>query len=471
MSKLDQQIGDKLNSIQPTIPDGAWKLFEQHKTDRAAQEFDQAVKTKIAQSTSGQTHKYSLWDGIIGALQQHSKRTTSINLIKSMETMVIILCLMWFNESISPSLQIPIHPLAPDFPEQPDPSSVWMRDAVKDIEAVNGISKQDESTISVTSIHSAARASDIINQPISLKAQDQHALLNMDYIPTVDAYAPDADITEFVKRIEPSNLVHSIEKFTLAGSGSPIQEIALSEVNLPVGNYPNIPPKRPIHRLHLGFTGDLHLVMTPYDKLLTTIGYEQYAGGYGIQIGYSREFKQWGVRALWSYKKINYQPKPYTEVFDGDVQRGYFTDQIAEVEMNNMVVSGHVTYRLGRNKQWYFYALAGGSGHLAFQANYDRRQRYLPGNDPLAPGEIPTPSQPSKTGQKKFADGFFEGGGLNENLYFTVDIGAGVERRFQGRLSIFLEEVYHHNAFKRSLGPNNDRINTFGTSLGIRMLL
>lgn len=471
MSRLDQQISDKLNSFQPPMPDGAWELFEQHKSVRAAQEFDQAVKTKIAQSTSGQTHRHSLWVGIIGALQEHSKRTISLNLIKSIETMVTIFCLMWLNQSISPFLQIPVYPLVPDIPEQPDHSRAWIRDSIKEIEAVNGNSTKGELTISATNTNSDAISTDIIDKEISLLRQRQLPLLKIDYIPSVDYQSPEADMPDYVKLTEPSNLHRSNEKITLAGSGSPLQQIALSEVPIPDGTYPIIPPKRPIHRLHLGFTGDLHLVMTPYDKLLTTIGYEQYAGGYGIQIGYGRELKKWGLRALWSYKKINYQPKPYTEVFDGDVQRGYFTDQIAEVELNNMIVSGHITYRLGLHKQWYFYTLAGGSGHLAFQANYDRRQRYLPGNDPIAPGEIPTPSQSSKTGQKKFADGFFEGGGLNENLYFTVDIGAGVERRFQGRLSIFLEEVYHHNAFKRSLGPNNDRINTFGTSLGIRMLL
>lgn len=117
------------------------------------------------------------------------------------------------------------------------------------------------------------------------------------------------------------------------------------------------------------------------------------------------------------------------------------------------------------------YALAGGPCHFAFQANYDRKQQFLPGVDPLMPGEIPQPTHPSKISQKRFADGLFEGGTLEENYYLSLDVGLGLEKHLNGRISIFLEQTYQHNPFKKSLGPNQDRINSLSLLAGTRILL
>ncbi len=107
---------------------------------------------------------------------------------------------------------------------------------------------------------------------------------------------------------------------------------------------------------------------------------------------------------------------------------------------------------------------------MAFQANYDRKESYTPGVDPQG-GEIPEPLVPSKTSQKRYADGFFEGGSFAENSYFTVDLGVGIERHLNERASLFFEPVYQHNPFRKSLGPNQDRINTLSLSTGIRVNL
>jgi hypothetical protein len=53
----------------------------------------------------------------------------------------------------------------------------------------------------------------------------------------------------------------------------------------------------------------------------------------------------------------------------------------------------------------------------------------------------------------------------------SLDLGLGLEKHLNGRTSIFLEQNYQHNPFKKSLGPNQDRINSLSLLLGTRILL
>lgn len=216
---------------------------------------------------------------------------------------------------------------------------------------------------------------------------------------------------------------------------------------------------------------DLHAVMTPYDHLLVKRGYDQWSAGFGAAMGYSWEGRRWGLRAQLTYRHLYYLPKPYVEVFDGDMQRGYFTESIRNIELNMASIGLQVSRHVATTGRWRWYALTGGSMHIAVLANYDRKQSHIPGIDPVNPGEWPTPQQSSLTSEKRFADGFFEGGNLEENYYLSLDIGGGVERHLGGRISLFAEPVYHHNPFQKSLGPNRDRISTLSLFTGLRVLL
>lgn len=231
------------------------------------------------------------------------------------------------------------------------------------------------------------------------------------------------------------------------------------------------PRKRFKHRVSMAMQADLHAVMTPYDHILVKRGYDQWSTGFGVAMGYGWEGRRWALRAQLSYRHLYYLPKPYTEVFDGDLQRGYFTESIRNIELNMVSGGLQVSRHLFTRGRWRGYALAGGTMHLAVLANYDRKQRHIPGTDPLNPGELPVPQQTSRTSQKRFADGFFEGGSLEENYYLSLDFGAGMERHLNGRVSLFVEPVYHHNPFQKSLGPNRDRISTLSVFGGIRVLL
>lgn len=225
------------------------------------------------------------------------------------------------------------------------------------------------------------------------------------------------------------------------------------------------------HRVSMAVNGDIHFIETPYDHLLGKVGYNQLSGSYGFVLGYSWEGRKWGLRSQMGYRHVYYLPKPYTEVFDGDIERGYFTETLRNIELNLLSIGIMATRQIARQGAWNTYGLAGGTMHVAFLANYDRKQKYLPGSDPLPSGEFPEPVKPSLTSQKRYADGLFEGGNLEENYYLSMDLGIGIERHLGGRISLFAEPVFHYNPFRRSLGPNNDRIHTLSIYSGIRVLL
>ena len=142
------------------------------------------------------------------------------------------------------------------------------------------------------------------------------------------------------------------------------------------------------HRVSMAINGDINYIMTPYDQLLVKRGYDQLVSGYGGSIGYAWEWPRWALRTSLAYHRKCYLPKPYTEVFDGDFERGYFSATLRDIELNLLSLSVQGQRTISRRNRWHTYGLIGGTGHMAFQANYDRKESYTPGVDPQG-GEIP----------------------------------------------------------------------------------
>ena len=65
---------------------------------------------------------------------------------------------------------------------------------------------------------------------------------------------------------------------------------------------------------------------------------------------------------------------------------------------------------------------------------------------------------PHKADPASAHDGVFEGGNLIDNTYITANLGLGIERRFNSRMSIFVGSTYQHQITK-GLGPQSDKIN------------
>jgi len=475
MSDFDQQIRQRLEGHSTGRPADAWDRFARRWPEDATAEdpaFDTFLRQKLEhfQVRHAESLRQQRWEQVRQSLDLIRDRIRELWLAKAMElSLAFLLCFFWW----APVLDQPgPQPVVPDSgpraelrlpagnaaPDQLSPSTATTFRAAGELSGVQLVPPMPSGP--------AGGAS-------AIAAESSGAVVSLPFPNAGDPASADQE--------------EEADRAGTAGSGSTPERasLALPELlplrvaALDMDSDPSLldqarltPPRRRFfHRVSMALLGDLHYVMTPYDHLLIKRGYDQLATGYGAAMGYTWEGRRWGLRAQLTYRHLYYLPKPYTEVFDGDVQRGYFTESIRNIELNLVSAGIQVSRQLVTTGRWRWYALTGGSLHMAVLANYDRKQKHLPGSDPLLPGEIPQPQHPSRISQKRFADGFLEGGNLEENYYLSLDIGAGVERHLNGRISLFAEPVYHHNPFQKSLGPNRDRLSTLTVFSGIRVLL
>lgn len=479
MKDLDRHIRRQLQDHEATRPGDAWERFAARfpeETGPSAKTQDQPIRTQLdnyTPSASAEARQRN-WETLRQSLDRMERRRIELTLAKALEVTCLALLLFAWWSPFSDMLQSPARPPATGTPApmaarptnlHPEPEADLRMDA-----------PQADPPVPTTAptYASAPAGPPAANRVDGDRAAAAPSVRDNGYPALTEAGGLSANLNE------PALSDYLLEP-TLrdAPPANPDLLSAATHLNaLPAAPLPALPlpgayhNRRPwSHHISMAMSADIHYIMTPYDHLLTNRGYDQYASGFGASLGYSAEGVNWGFHSRLSYLHLYYLPKPYTEVFDGDVQRGYFSESIRNIELNLLQIGVQARRQIWRHHAWRGYALLGGSAFLAFQANYDRKQTYEPGLNPLPDGQIPTPERPSTISAKRFADGVFEGGTLGENSYLTLDLGMGLERLLNGRVKIFAEPVYHHNPFSKSLGPNNDRIHSLRLFTGVRVLL
>ncbi len=66
-----------------------------------------------------------------------------------------------------------------------------------------------------------------------------------------------------------------------------------------------------------------------------------------------------------------------------------------------------------------------------------------------------------------FPEGLIEGGHYTDNIFLTLVVGGGIERKFN-RAKVFFESQYTTNLFASTLGPRNVQLRTVSFSLGAK---
>ncbi|MEL6718376.1 MAG: hypothetical protein AAFP82_06650, partial [Bacteroidota bacterium] len=84
-----------------------------------------------------------------------------------------------------------------------------------------------------------------------------------------------------------------------------------------------------------------------------------------------------------------------------------------------------------------------------------------------------TSSEPesNRLKQRKFPNGVFNGGTYEENSYYTVNAGFGMERQFDENFSVFFQPTFrqHIPFLDGSIGPYEDRVSTLNVLIGAKI--
>ncbi|MEO1516051.1 MAG: hypothetical protein AAFV95_13595 [Bacteroidota bacterium] len=231
-------------------------------------------------------------------------------------------------------------------------------------------------------------------------------------------------------------------------------------------------------RLSIGMfaASDINYVMTPYNSKLRVPSYDQFFAGYGGGISLTYQIRRWSVEIAGIYSAIFYQPERLLiEVNSGNLQSGYYGRGFRSARMDVLKIPLNLRFRFSNLRKWNIYALAGGTLNTAVFKQYEIVKAGHSNDLRNFPKAVPVPGNGNGTGQLEDNGykGFFENGRLKDNIYFTANLGVGVERYFNQRWSIFVQPVYQHQFLSTGdgFGPNNDRLNSFSTYIGVRRSL
>ncbi len=246
---------------------------------------------------------------------------------------------------------------------------------------------------------------------------------------------------------------------------------AQATLGLAVASLPNVVfagPKSSYWNIGMFGGVDFNQVMVPGQSTLAFNGLEAFTMGYSGGISIGLETGRWEFGSGFIYTAKQYNPEIYH--IEGDFISGYSTNKLRGVELNIINLPINVRYNLVQNKHWRFYAVAGMSLQVAFEANY-----YISGQDPV----LGAAAGSSNVGFSKssllndFRGGWFEDGSFRENAFITANAGIGLEYLIHGQWSVFTQSTYQHSLgyFADGFGPYRDRLNTVSLHTGIRVRL
>ncbi len=222
-------------------------------------------------------------------------------------------------------------------------------------------------------------------------------------------------------------------------------------------------------RLGANLNAEYTYIMTSYDKILDLKSYNHATLGYGAGFSTSLVVGNWELESGFNYANRQYTPKN-AETF-GSLLQGYLKIKIDKIQMNILSVPLNLRYHVKKDlTQSHFYVHGGATMHVTTQANYFIKSEFVGNGRRPNLNEANRLIDSSKSADKIYSSGWFEGGSYIQNRYYTVNLGLGFEQRISARYSIFGQTTYSQFLDSKGLGPNNDRFNTLSISTGVRAL-
>ena len=208
---------------------------------------------------------------------------------------------------------------------------------------------------------------------------------------------------------------------------------------------------------------DADYVTTPFDDQYFQKEFEQISMGYSGGITLGIKYHKWELETGAIYSAKYYGSRNIFEVNGSFDDGGYVQEGLNGVQLDVVKVPLHLRYNFMSQSKWNIYAHSGASFNMTVETLYEYTSQNLGNSNALA-------SRRADPHLSHSYDGVFEGGNLIDNTYITANLGMGVERHFNSRMSVFLGSTYQHQVTK-GLGPQSDKINTLSIMTGARVTL
>lgn len=464
---IDDQIRDALDNFQVEYNPDSWDMLANRMetdpeltSEQATQEFDQVINQKIKHTQANYQSEH--WKVMAERIQLEFSLRSKLIRYKVAEVGLVLLAIFTIINvfpSSKQALKKPINKIKERIAKRTQPA----------------IAQAEDSTISLENAEEIAFAKKTDSQKsteeVKTIEKNVPAFAENNNIPTKainTLKSEEISLATFVEKTQKENVqaelaqVDELDQLALATTDPIDLESYEGKSLVPVKEVSN-------STVRIGmFTGvDYNYITTPYDPIYDLDRYSRFAPGY--QAGLALGFKSgsWEIETGGIYASKTYQPRIPTEIIR-NLPFGGTEVRFDNIQLNMLEVPVNFRYHFGQLSTWRFYGQTGASIHLALQAHYDR----FPANiDALFAG---TPQDAPLLDSKEFPGGLLDNGSIEENSYFTANLGFGVERLLSTRWSLFLQpnvKAYLLPSYNNGLGPNQDRLSSFSILTGTRVTL
>ena len=242
-----------------------------------------------------------------------------------------------------------------------------------------------------------------------------------------------------------------------------------NKLDMPINIIKSNVDKKPRWRLSVFGTTALDWVRTSYVSSRTQYFQAQRVGNYG-------------VNALVAYKKgrveietgLSLNQKKYSianvERTSGSNSRGLVQEKPDKLRLSILSMPLNLNIKVKGSRRWDVYAHTGVAINAVVDA-FDYSEKVVTEPDP----NQPPPAGPASSGDSEIASyskGLINGGETKDNVYWTGQIGAGIEYKLTPKTSLFLQPTASFMlSKKRGIGTLDDRIRTYSIQAGAKWRL
>ena len=229
--------------------------------------------------------------------------------------------------------------------------------------------------------------------------------------------------------------------------------------------------------LRIGILGsfDYNTIHSPFDEVFK-IG-PRTTDSIGMSFGLSAAYRlnRWEIDLGALYAIKNYRPLVPVQ------QYGTFDFLIVEefegIHLEELEIPLNLRFNFTpKAPKWQMYGVFGITTSMVLKPIYQIRQSEVLSKEYAA---APPPSkfakeeeieERSRLNDKEFPQGLLDGGSFRDNVYFSYNLGLGLERNIDTRWSLFVEPTFINQfRFSPGIGPNEDRFSKFALRFGTKV--
>ena len=445
--QLAQRLERESNTPSEDVPES-----EQQALFIEEELFDRNIKESIQQS-SVPNYEHKHWLLLAEQLEEQDERLAWLYRHKFAELSIVILLLFAFINV----LNIPITKLEVF-------SSPFQKTTAKNINRLNNQEKEQEDKSNLSTINH--------QQTLSSSYVKEDKVSNASH--TSSKRLPQA-ISKNLNRetpILPIPVLHVKSERVTELSQLPKIVSNISLLNNEMDSklhFLYAPQKEKKHYWSLGFVAvmDFNAIYTPKEFFLgkEINAYTEYSLGGGGGFTLSKEYKKMAWESGLIYITKKYQPKQLYIISSNN--RGIkFKETLRNVQINLLEIPFTYRYKFLRKQKIDYFASIGSALNVITQANYDNSRSYYPTYALAALDKVEPTSEIKKV--KKFNDGLFEGGKIQDNIYISGQAAIGLEYKISPRFSFINQVSYQRHLTLKGIGVNNNSYNAYSVWVGLK---